>query len=129
MQVWPALMNLPQAMRRAAVSMSASSFTMQGLLPPSSRVTGVRCRAAASITTWATRPLPVYMMWSKRCSSSAVVSPTPPSTRVMASGSMYSGTYFARAAEVCGVTSEGLRTTQLPAAMAPARGESSSPTG
>ena len=56
----PAFMNLPQAMRRAATfEMSTSWSTMQGLLPPSSSVTGVRCRAAAAITTRPTRPFPV----------------------------------------------------------------------
>jgi hypothetical protein len=48
MQIWPEFSSLENAMRLAATSMSASAATITGLLPPSSRVTGVRCDAAAS---------------------------------------------------------------------------------
>ena len=48
-------MNLPQAIRRAVMSSGASAQTRHGHLPPSSSVTGVRCRAAAAITARPTR--------------------------------------------------------------------------
>src|SRR5574344_1309964 len=52
MQVCPQFKVLPQAILRAALTISASLSTMQGLLPPSSRITGVRFLAAAAITTF-----------------------------------------------------------------------------
>jgi hypothetical protein len=52
-----------------------------------------------------------------------VVSGTPPSITANASLSRYRGRIRAMAAEVCDVTSEGLRTAQLPAAIAPTSGE------
>ena len=39
-----------------------SLWTMQGLLPPSSKVTGINCLAAASMTTFPTATLPVKKM-------------------------------------------------------------------
>ena len=55
-------MNLPQAIRRAVMSSGASAQTRHGHLPPSSSVTGVRCRAAAVITARPTLVLPVKKM-------------------------------------------------------------------
>ena len=51
--------SLPKAMRFAARGISADAVTMQGLLPPSSRLHGVRCFAAFSSTTRPTAVLPV----------------------------------------------------------------------
>ncbi|MNH32602.1 hypothetical protein D3C79_930580 [compost metagenome] len=50
---------LPKAMRSAALSSGTSAETMAGDLPPSSRVTGVRLCAAASITWRPTLVAPV----------------------------------------------------------------------
>lgn len=73
MQVWPAFRSLPHAILRAAVSRSAVRSTTQGLLPPSSSVTGVRCAAAFSITVRPKAAPPVKKMWSKRYSSNSAV--------------------------------------------------------
>lgn len=51
--------NLPKASRLAATLMLAVSSTIHGLLPPSSRLTGVRCLAALAITSRATVVPPV----------------------------------------------------------------------
>ncbi len=48
--VCPALINFPQAVRRAAIFTFAPRPTIQGLFPPNSKVTGVKCFAAISIT-------------------------------------------------------------------------------
>ena len=58
-QVWPAFRNFPHTMRLAARSSFAVSSTMQGLFPPSSSVTGVKCQAADFITNRPTVGLPV----------------------------------------------------------------------
>src|ERR1700730_5474197 len=47
MQVWPQLVNLPQATLFAAFPIFALSSTMTGDLTPSSRVPEARCLAAA----------------------------------------------------------------------------------
>src|SRR5205085_4390736 len=49
-QAWPQLKKRPTEMALAASSRSASSSTMQGSLPPSSRTTFLRKGAAAAIT-------------------------------------------------------------------------------
>ena len=90
---------------------------------------GVRCLAAAAATTLPTAVEPVKKMWSHRWSSSAVVSSTPPSTTATASVSRYCGSSRANAAEEAGASSDGLATTQLPAASAAASGSISSCTG
>ena len=59
MQVCPALINFPKLMRLAAVSRLALSWTMAGLLPPNSSVSGVRFFAAAAITDLPTGTEPV----------------------------------------------------------------------
>lgn len=59
MQAWPAMANLPTAIRLAATSRLALWSTITGLFPPSSRVTGARCWPAAAITIRPTRPFPV----------------------------------------------------------------------
>ena len=48
MQVWPVAAKMPDTAPLTAPSMSASSKTMLGDLPPSSSVTGFRPLAAAS---------------------------------------------------------------------------------
>ena len=89
-------------MRRAATGMSALSVTMTGLLPPSSRQTGVRYFAALCMTTRPTAGEPVKKMKSNRSSSSALFSSRPPSTTAMYSGSNVSPSSFASARLVAG---------------------------
>ena len=55
----PAFMTLPQRIRLAATARSASGATYTGHLPPSSRVTGVRCLVAAAWMILPTAVLPV----------------------------------------------------------------------
>jgi hypothetical protein len=64
----PELLIFPQIIRFAAISRSpqVAGSTITGLLPPSSSVNGVRCFAAAAEIIRATRPFPVYMMWSPK---------------------------------------------------------------
>jgi hypothetical protein len=50
MQTWPELTSPPHAAPLAARSGSASSSTIMGSLPPSSRPTGVSVSAARAIT-------------------------------------------------------------------------------
>ena len=117
-QVCPALRPLPHTSRRAVTATSASSRTIAGLLPPSSRVTGVRWRAAAAITSRPMRPLPVKKMWSNRSSSSrAPTEPSPQTTRTV-EGEKWRGTASVSRAAVAGASSEGLSTAVLPAARA-----------
>lgn len=61
---------------------------------------------------------PVKKMRSHRWASSACVSGMAPSTTRTARGSRYAGKRRASSALVLGVNSEGLSTTQLPAASA-----------
>ena len=74
MQVWPTLSHLPKAKRVAANSRSASAAMMQGLLPPSSRLTGVRKRLAFSITSLPTPGLPTSSTFSALSTNLSVAS-------------------------------------------------------
>lgn len=58
----PEFMVLPQRMRLAAKSKSVFESTITGDLPPNSRVTGVRCFAAAVATIRPILPLPGIQM-------------------------------------------------------------------
>mmetsp|Transcript_16286 Transcript_16286/g.28854 ORF Transcript_16286/g.28854 Transcript_16286/m.28854 type:complete len:221 (-) Transcript_16286:190-852(-) len=129
MQIWPLLSSLVMRMRRAARSRFAVSSTMTGLLPPSSRVTGVRCSAAAFITMRPTVPLPVYMMWSNLHSRRRVVSGTAPWTTRMHDVSKYLCTRRSRISAHFSDISLGLMTAQFPAAMQATNGSSASVTG
>src|SRR3569623_325108 len=119
-------MHFPQMIRCAACSMELSAHTMQGDLPPSSSVTGVRWTAAAFITERPTLELPVKKMESDFCYSKASASSRPPSTRAMYSGAQVALMSLASAAEVWGASSEAFKQTQLPAAIAPTNGVISS---
>ena len=89
---------------------------------------GVRCLAAASaMTTRPTAVEPVKKMWSKRWSSSAVVSATPPSTTMTAlvvDVAREEAGEHGRARR--GQLARAWRRTQLPAASAAASGSTSS---
>ena len=131
MQGCPAVKNLRQAMRLAARSTLALRSTMAGLLPPSSKVTGTNRGAAMANTLRPTAGLPVKKMWSKRKASiigGSTSAPGPCTTNTCyvrkASAMIFSST-----AAVCGVSSLGCTTAQLPAAIAPTNGESTSRAG
>ena len=119
MHVCPAFTSRPHMIRRAATLTSADGHTTTGLFPPSSSVTGHRCFAAAAMTIRATVPLPVYITWSNRSASTAVVSATPPVATATSSGEKYLGICSASTADVAAATSLGLISTVLPAASAP----------
>ena len=118
MQLWPALSPLPQARRLAVVAMSASASTIAGFLPPSSRVTGVRWRAAAASTNRPTRPPPVKKMWSNCCSIRAAATAPSPLTTCTTSAEKACGMERASSSAVLGACSDGLSTAVLPAARA-----------
>ena len=122
MQVWPLLVNLPQRMVWAASSRSALSSITVGDLPPSSSVTLVRCLAAAAITTLPMTGEPVKKMWSNGRLSSSVETSTSPSITATSSSGNTSRMMRDISAAACGVISDGLMMTVLPAAMAEARG-------
>jgi hypothetical protein len=103
----------------AAASTSASSNTITGALPPSSRWTRLRSSAAALATSRPARTLPVIetmagALWATRA---APVARSPTITFITPSGrnSLISS---AIQMVVTGVVSLGLRTTALPAAIA-----------
>jgi hypothetical protein len=80
-----------QAMRRAATPRSASAVTTTGLLPPSSRVTGVRVPAAPAMILRPISVPPVNRAWSNPSDSSSWVVVPSPSMTLTASGSRYCG--------------------------------------
>ncbi len=131
MQTWPALRYAAHAPPRAATSISAatSAQTMNGSLPPSSRL----IRATRSTHVCAIRlPVstePVNATQSIR-SSSTIRAPTspPPGTRLTTPGG--SGSKHSASASVeSGVSSDGLQTVALPAARAGASFQASSSSG
>ena len=130
MQVWPAFSSLPMAIFSAAPFRSVHEASMmQGDLPPSSSVTGVRLRAAASATCRPTAVEPVKNRWSKGSSENARATSTPPVTTANSSGANCPATSLASSCAVCGVNSLGLSSTRLPAASAVALGPKASCNG
>ena len=102
---------------------------MQGLLPPSSSTTGVRCFAAASMMAWPTFGLPVKNIWSQRTSSSqSFIAPEPGKPQTNSGGNTFDR-ISSKSSLVCFDVREGLSATQLPAAMASTMGTSASCTG
>ncbi len=95
---------------------------MAGDLPPSSSVTEARCFAAAAITSFPTRVLPVKKMWSKGRSSRASATGASPSIIATSFSGKASARSARRARLVSGTFSEGLMITTLPAATAPTSG-------
>ena len=89
-----------------------------GSLPPSSRLTGVSVSAACAITFFPVATEPVNITTSTSSTSAAPVSPRPVATLKTPCGSPHSVSISAISSEVSGVTSEGFRTTALPAASA-----------
>lgn len=126
-----------------------------GHFPPSSRVTGVKCFAAAAMIIRPTRGLPaaviktikivvniarirpIYQVIKLllpvkkilshwRCNSFSATS-VPPSTTLTASASKYKGIVRESREEQAGASSEGLTSTVFPADIAPIKGSSVRP--
>ena len=130
MHTWPAFVNAPQTAPRAARSMSASSQTIIGSLPPSSSVHGTSARPQASAILRPVRTEPVNAILSQPASTSAApVAPSPVTTWNTFSGRPASANSSASASPTKGVISEGFSTTVLPAASACTDGFSASRNG
>jgi len=128
--------------------------SMAGHFPPNSRVTGVKCFAAADITKLPTRELPenfrtsftANLIWREKflnrglvwkiipvkkilshfCCSSCSQTFGPPWITLMALESKYWGMILARKEEQTGACSEGFMTTTFPADIAPINGSNDS---
>ena len=120
-QSCPALSNTAYGAVAAARSRSASANTMLALLPPSSSVTRLMCRAQPAMTWLPTSVDPVKTIfrtcgWSTRRWPTTL--PLPGSTWSTPSGSPASSASSAILIAVSGVSSAGLATTVFPAASA-----------
>ncbi|GJD44931.1 hypothetical protein AFCDBAGC_2800 [Methylobacterium cerastii] len=122
MQVWPALRNFENVRRSAVFVRSADGSMIVGDLPPSSSVTGIRLRAAASATLRPTGVEPVNSRWSKGSAEKALAPSAPPVTTATSSASKYSATLALSRALRRGVSSDGLIRARLPAASAATKG-------
>src|SRR5574337_886202 len=129
MQVWPALRNLPAAMRATLRAVTQPGATIAGDLPPSSSVTGVKLGAAAASTFEATAVEPVNSRWSNGSATNAAATSVPPCTTATRSDGNTSASTSASSADVRGVYSEGFSITWLPAASASTSGTSARLTG
>src|SRR4051812_21440682 len=108
-------------MRVADRLMSASGDTTTGFLPPNSRVTGTRFRAAACCTSEPTDGEPVKNKWSSGRLENAAETSGPPVTMSSSVASKYLGAVAFISSAVRGVISEILIITRLPAANATRR--------
>ena len=100
-------------------SMSASSKTTTGALPPSSRWARLRSAAAAVATAMPARVEPVMeTSCGIGCSVSAAPVSRSPQTRLQTPGGKISCIFSTIQYDDAGVVSEGLSTTVLPAASA-----------
>ena len=118
-QSWPALKKPAPAMPAAAASRSASSNTMTGALPPSSRCTRFRSSAAAPATSMPARTRPVIdTRLGVGCATSARPVSRSPHTTLNTPGGRNSAAISASITVVSGVVSAGFSTTVLPAASA-----------
>ncbi|MNR42568.1 hypothetical protein D3C85_1610990 [compost metagenome] len=91
-----------------------------GDLPPNSRVTGTRFSAAARNTCLPMLVAPVNSRWSNGWPQNAWPTSAPPRTTATSSSAYTERIRRAINAEVCGLNSDGLIITRLPAAKAPA---------
>ena len=99
---------------------------MQGLLPPSSRVTGVRLAAAARMMWRPTVVEPVNSRWSNGRLENAWATSTSPLITATCSSGKVSAISFSSSAPVRGVASLILIITRLPAARAVISGTTAS---
>ena len=95
---------------------------MTGLLPPSSRVTGVRFSAAARMTWRPTAVEPVNSRWSKGSEANSCETSISPPTATTFSGEKRSASRRDSSSPVAGVNSEVLIITRFPAASAEVSG-------
>ena len=118
MQVWPAAAKMPATTPIAALATFASSKTMLGDLPPSSRVEPTKRDAVAAAIREPVPVLPVNEIlasagWSTRaCPASA---PNPVTTLTTPGGKPASSASSASRSTVAEVYSDGLITIVLPA--------------
>jgi hypothetical protein len=118
-QVCPALLHAPHSAASAAASRSASWSTTIASLPPPSMTTGVSVSAHAAITLRPVAGEPVKAILSTPARHSAApVSPRPVTTCSTGWSGTTSAKVAASQAPTPGVSSEGLKTTALPAAKA-----------
>ena len=131
MQVWPVAAKMPASAPMIAFLRSASSKMMLGDLPPSSRVAGTRARPATAAISRPTPGLPVKLTRSIRpeASSALPTRASPVTTLTTPGGKPAASTSFANSSVVADACSEGLITTQLPAARAGASLLDRSPMG
>ena len=95
---------------------------MQGLFPPSSNVTGVKCSLALRMTSFPTLTLPVKKILSNFPSKRDVFSALPPLTSATYFSSKHSSMIFFMICVVLGEYALGFKITVFPAAKASARG-------
>ena len=106
-------------MASAAASMSASSNTTTGALPPSSRWMFFRSADAAAMTSLPARTEPVTdTICGIGCSTSARPVSRSPHTTLKTPGGRNSAAISAIRSVLAGVVSDGFRTMVLPAARA-----------
>ena len=132
MQTWPALRNAAQAPPRAAISISeaTSAQTMNGSLPPISRLTRASRSAQAIATRLPVATEPVKAMQSTRSSAqSRRPDVAGAGDQVDDAGRQVLEAAGASSSVDSGVTSEGLQTTVQPAASAGATFQVSSSSG
>ncbi len=129
-QTWPLLRNRAQAAPGTATSRSASSKTISGSIPPSSRLTRFSCSAARTAMRVPTAVDPVNAMHATRGSStSAAPTSGPPVTTFTTPAGRCASARSTIRSVANGVSSDGLMTTVLPAASAGAIFQTSSSSG
>ena len=128
---WPLLRKRAQAAPGTATSRSASSNTMSGSMPPSSRLTRFSCFAAFTAISVPTAVEPVKAMQAtsrvvdqRRADLGAV-----PVTTLTTPGGRCARASSTMRSVASGVSSDGLMTTVLPAASAGAIFQTSSSSG
>ncbi len=118
-QSWPALKKPATEMSSTALSMSTSSKTTTGALPPSSRWTRLTSLAADSATCMPARTEPVMAARAGvECSTMARPVSRSPQTTLKTPLGRIAPMISAISTVDAGVVSDGLSTTVLPAAMA-----------
>ncbi|MPM66562.1 hypothetical protein SDC9_113472 [bioreactor metagenome] len=116
LQTWPVLITREALIEATARSRSASSRTMAGALPPSSRFTLVTFLLAAAMIADPTGTEPVKLTISTRGSADicSPIAPDPASMLNTPLGSPTSAATFANSKALIGVTDAGLITHVLP---------------
>src|SRR3954451_25411662 len=121
MQVWPVAANIPDTAPFTASSITASSKTIFGDLPPNSRPTFLKPRAAASAITRPVASDPVNVIFAvSGCSTSGMPAslPEPVTTLTTQAGKPACSSSLTNSSADADVNSDGLMTTVFPAANA-----------